>query len=223
MFSGIVEEAGSVKRLQYKDKVLNLAIQAKTVLIGTKPGDSIAVNGVCLTVTSVGRGFFEAQAIGETLSKTNLGLLKISDAVNLERSLKPSDRISGHFVSGHIDAVAKVKNIIRRSGFNEVVISMPSGSADHIVEKGSVAMNGISLTVSKVGISTFSVSIIPHTWKNTNLDKIKPGDSVNIETDMLGKYVVKYIARTSGTDGINKKDFFSEYIEMSGGGISACN
>jgi len=223
MFSGIVEETGKIKALQFKDKVLNLSIEARSVLGGTKKGDSIAVNGACLTVTDIKRGFFVAQAIGETLLKTNLGSLKVSDIVNLERALKVSDRISGHFVSGHVDRVCSVKNIVKNPSSWEIYFSAPDDLLQFFVEKGSVAVNGVSLTVSKIKPSSFAVAVIPHTLKNTNLAALKAGDKINVEADIFGKYIIKYLDRTSSPATFGGKNILSNFMDMAEGGDLACN
>ena len=223
MFSGIVEETGKIKALQYKDKILNLSIEAKVVLGGAKKGDSIAVNGACLTVVEIKRGFFIAQAVGETLLKTNLGSLKVSDIVNLERALKVSDRISGHFVSGHIDRVCSVKNIVKNLSSWEIYFSAPDDFLQFFVEKGSVAVNGVSLTVSKIKPSSFAIAVIPHTLKNTNLAALKAGDKVNVEADIFGKYIMKYLDRTASAPKFGGKNIISNLIDMAEGGDLACN
>ncbi|MFA5104778.1 MAG: riboflavin synthase [Candidatus Margulisiibacteriota bacterium] len=223
MFSGIVEEIGKIKALQYKDKVLNLSIEAKVVLGGTKKGDSIAVNGACLTVVDIKRGFFIAQAIGETLQRTNLGALKVSNIVNLERALKVSDRISGHFVSGHVDRVCSVKNIVKNPSSLDIYFSAPDDFLQFFVEKGSVAVNGVSLTVSAIKPSSFAVAVIPHTMKNTNLVMLKAGDKVNIEADIFGKYIIKYLSRTASAPSFGGKNIISNLIDMTEGGDLACN
>ncbi len=223
MFSGIVEETGKIKGLQYKDRALSLVIEAKTVLSGTKKGDSVSVNGVCLTVTEIKRGAFTAQAVEETLQKTNLGSLKVADRVNLERALKVSDRISGHFVSGHIDMACSVKNIVKNHSSWEIFVSAPEELLRFLVEKGSVALNGVSLTVAKIKASSFSVVIIPHTLKNTNLYLIKAGDKINVEADMIGKYIAKYLDKSVSSAPFSGKNIISNFIDMAEGGDLACN
>lgn len=223
MFSGIVEETGKIKALQYKEKVLEILIEARDVLAGTKKGDSIAVNGACLTVTDVKRGAFAAQVVKETLLKTNLAVLKISDVVNLERALKVSDRISGHFVSGHIDRVCSVKNIVKSAPSWDVFFSASDELLQYFVEKGSVAVNGVSLTVSKLGPSSFAVAVIPHTLKNTNLIALKVGDKVNIEADIFGKYIISHLKRTATSGAVSGKNIISELMDMTEGGDLACN
>ncbi len=223
MFSGIVEETGRIKALQYKDKTLILSVEAKAVLGGTKKGDSIALNGACLTVIDIKRGFFTAQAVGETLGKTSLGSLKVSDMVNLERALKVSDRISGHFVSGHVDRVCSVKNIVKDPSSWEIFVSAPDDFLQFFVEKGSVAINGISLTVAKIKPASFSVIVIPHTLKNTNIAVLKAGDKVNVEADIFGKYIIKYLDKTASVSPFAGKNIISNFIDLAEGGDMACN
>lgn len=189
MFTGIIEELGAVKSISKRGKYALLEIRADKILDDIKIGDSVAVNGACLTIVKKENAFLSFEVMEETLRLTNLGGLHPNDAVNLERALKAGDRLSGHFVSGHIDA----KAVIRKKAFIgenlcfEIVI--PKGLNKYIILKGSVAVDGISLTVADVRASAFSVYIIPHTIKNTTLKNKNAGSLVNIEADMLAKYV----------------------------------
>jgi len=188
MFTGIIEELGKVKRIRRRLSVTLLEISAKESLVDTKIGDSVAVNGVCLTVVSLAYDSVSFEVIETTLKNTNLGFLKIGQQVNLERSLKLGDRISGHFVSGHIDCLGTVRN--RRSVRNtsiEFEISVPLEFMRYCLPKGSVSLDGVSLTLAKVSINTFTVCIIPHTLKNTTLNSKHPSDKLNIEFDILAK------------------------------------
>lgn len=224
MFTGIVEETGKVKSVRNKDDMMELSVEAKVVLSGTKKGDSIAVNGACLTVTDIKRGYFTAQAVKETLSRTNLRDLKISDPVNLERALKVSERISGHFVLGHVDRVCPVKNIVKSRSSWEIFFSAPEELLGYFVEKGSVAVNGVSLTVSKMGPSSFAVSVIPHTLAGTNLISLKPGDKVNVEADVFGKYIVSRLNNMSAAStSFSGKNIINSLMDMTEGGDIACN
>lgn len=187
MFSGIIEELGEVKKIAHRDKVRLFEIKANTVLTDTKIGDSIAVNGVCLSVVKKAQGVLTFEVIPETLKVTNLGWLKLLDKVNLERSLKVGDRISGHFVTGHIDCLG----IIRRKNYiNDNLsfeIAIPPKFINYYTPKGSIAVDGISLTVVDKKSNTFTVYLIPRTFQNTTLRFKGPSDRVNIEFDILTK------------------------------------
>lgn len=187
MFSGIIEELGEVKGLFRQGSLSCLEVKAGISVEGVKIGDSIAVNGVCLTITKISNSSLFFDVMPETLKITNLGQLKYNDKVNLERALKVGDRISGHFVSGHIDCcgVIKKKGIRAENLVFDIVI--PGKFMQNIVLKGSVAIDGISLTVASKKSNEFSVFVIPHTLKNTTLGVKGPSSKVNIELDMLLK------------------------------------
>ena len=192
MFTGIIEEMGIVKSI--KSKVIT--IEANKIFDDLKLGDSVAVNGTCLTVSSFSNKIFNADITSETLSRTNLGDLKSGFKVNLERALTLNGRLGGHIVSGHIDGVGIIKNISKKSEDIELVIEVPTNLMKYIIEKGSVAVDGISLTIAKVdnNKNNFSVAIIPHTLKETVLYYKKAGDKVNIENDIIGKYVERLLS-----------------------------
>lgn len=192
MFTGIIEEMGIVKSI--KSKVIT--IEANKIFDDLKLGDSVSVNGTCLTVSSFSNKIFNADITSETLSRTNLGDLKSGFKVNLERALTLNGRLGGHIVSGHIDGVGIVKNISKKSEDIELVIEVPTNLMKYIIEKGSVAVDGISLTIAKVdnNKNNFSVAIIPHTLKETVLYYKKAGDKVNIENDIIGKYVERLLS-----------------------------
>lgn len=189
MFTGIIEELGTVERVGGGEIVL----RAATVLEGTRLGDSIAVNGVCLTVTRLTSAGFTADVMPETLRRSSLGNLRPGSQVNLERAMAADGRFGGHIVSGHIDGTGTVSSL-RREG-NAVWVTIAAGPEllRGIVEKGSIAIDGISLTVAAVDDASFSVSIIPHTAASTILGTKRPGDTVNLETDLIGKYVEKLL------------------------------
>lgn len=192
MFTGIVEELGSVKRITRKSGVTLLEINAKEALIDTKVGESIAVNGVCLTVVKINpatacRGWVSFEVMASTFKDTNLGLLKAGQMVNLERSLKMGDRVSGHFVSGHIDCLGLVRRKGLRHGNIEFEISVPVSFMRYCLPKGSVSLDGISLTLAEKRANIFSVFIIPHTLKKTTLNFKGPSDKLNVEFDLLAK------------------------------------
>jgi riboflavin synthase len=187
MFTGIVEESGRVKKVSSRAGLILLEISAKQTLLDTKIGDSLAVNGVCLTVVAIRDNSFSFEVMGQTYKNTNLGLLKIGQVVNLERSLKVGDRVSGHFVSGHIDCLGLVRRKTLRNGSVELEISVPLAFMRYCLPKGSVSVDGISLTLASIRANTFTVYIIPHTLKNTTLSFTGPSDKLNVEFDILAK------------------------------------
>lgn len=193
MFTGIVEEMGQVEGIQRGRQSAVLTIRAKTVLEGTKIGDSIAVNGVCLTVTSLSSDRFTADVMHETLDRSSLAQLKRGGAVNLERAMPADGRFGGHIVAGHIDGTGRVIQIQKDDNAIWYTIQAPPQVLRYIVEKGSVAVDGISLTVARVGADSFAISAIPHTVAQTVLRDRKEGDLVNLETDIIGKYVEKLL------------------------------
>jgi len=191
MFTGIIEETGIITTIKHGAGSSQLTIQAKLVVEDVKVGDSISTNGVCLTVTSFGPNYFIVDVMPETIRKTSLNLLKPGSAVNLERALRLMDRIGGHLVSGHIDGTGK---IVRRWEEDNAVwfkISAEAGILRYIVDKGSVALDGISLTVTTADAQSFNVSVIPHTRDVTTLLTKKNGDLLNIECDIIAKYIEK--------------------------------
>ena len=193
MFTGIIEGLGAVKGITQKDKGFVFRIAPYFILDDPKQGESIAVNGVCLTATTIAPGFFTADASPETLSRSNLGDLKAGDVVNLERALRFSDRIGGHLVSGHIDGTGSILEKRPLGQFVLISVAVPQNFERYIIEKGSIALDGISLTVNNCGPGRFSVSIIPHTAGITTLDKREAGGKVNIELDIIGKYIEKLL------------------------------
>ena len=191
MFTGLVEEIGYINAVYHHGRMLNFTIAAPALLHDLNIGDSIAVNGACLTVTEIGDSSFSVQAVDETLKRTTLENLKKGNPVNLERALCLGDRLGGHLVQGHIDGTGRI--VSRKGDSDNVIISIaPKNELErYIVEKGSVAIDGISLTVTYAKTGEFGVSVIPHTLKATTLGKARIGDHVNIETDIIGKYVEK--------------------------------
>ena len=204
-FTGIIEEKGKVKSLSKN----SICIEAKKVLEKTGIGDSIAVNGVCLTVTSLGdreNNFFTADVMPETFSRTNLGNLKEGSAVNLERAMAADGRFGGHIVSGHIDGRGKISRIENDGNAVLFWIEADRKIISLIVEKGSVAVDGISLTVAGLSASSFCVSVIPHTLSQTALGLKKTGDLVNLENDMIGKYVARLLGKNPEASGLTDND-----------------
>lgn len=191
MFSGIIEEFGIVKEASKQTTGIRIVISAKEILKDTKVGDSISVNGVCLTVVNIEREFLSFDVVPETVKRTTIGELKALDRVNLERAIKAGQRISGHFITGHIDYKARIIELKNDVGGLKMKIFLPEEFTNFLVEKGSVALDGVSLTVTEIGRNYFSVCLIPHTLKNTTLGLKKKDNYVNIETDILAKYVNK--------------------------------
>lgn len=192
MFTGIVEEIGKIRHVISGSVSGEIQIGASKVLEGTKVGDSIAVNGVCLTVTRLNRDGFCADVMPETLRRTNLGKLNSGDSVNLERAMAADGRFGGHIVSGHIDGVGYIHEKRPEGNAVWVKIGAPPEILDLIVEKGSIAIDGISLTVATVSDRDFQVSVIPHTGEETILLKKEVGEAVNLENDIVGKYIQKF-------------------------------
>ena len=193
MFTGIVEELGQVKALSLRGNSGTLTVKAKKVLEGTKIGDSIAVNGVCLTVTNMKNNEFSADVMAETVRRSSLGALQDGSYVNLERAMAADSRFGGHIVSGHIDGTGAITQVRRDDNALWYTVEASPALLRYIVEKGSIAMDGISLTVAAVEADRFSVSVIPHTAAVTALGRKRPGDVVNLETDIIGKYVEKLL------------------------------
>ena len=203
MFTGIIEEVGSVISIRRSAASSFIRLRAEKVLSGTKLGDSIAVNGVCLTVTELDDTSFQADVMNETLSRSSLGSLSNGSPVNLERAMAADGRFGGHIVSGHIDGTGTITNI-RNDGIAVwYTISAKPDIMRYIVEKGSIAVDGISLTVAKVTDSSFSVSVIPHTAAETILGNRKKGDIVNLENDIIAKYIEKLIKPESSKNGVS--------------------
>jgi riboflavin synthase len=210
MFTGIIEELGTLKGIKRGADSAVLEVQAKTVLSEVKAGDSIAVNGVCLTVTGFSPSYFTAEVMAETLRRSTLGTLRPGDRVNLERALRLSDRLGGHMVSGHIDGVGMVKSVAKEDIAVVFTITAPEPVARYIIEKGSIAIDGISLTVVDFKGLDFRVSIIPHTASLTTLGFRKPGDQVNLEADVIAKYVERLAGKAGSQGGGIDMKFLAE-------------
>lgn len=209
MFTGIIEEIGEIAAVKNGAKSCTLSIAGSLIFDDLKIGDSVAVNGVCLTATSINGNIFTADVMAETMRRSSLGTLKNGSKVNLERAMSANGRFGGHIVSGHIDGVGFVQSLVREDNAVWVTITADDAVMRYIVEKGSVAIDGISLTVAKVFKDAFSVSVIPHTGSETTLLSKKSGDRVNLECDIIGKYVEKLIGKPSGIteDFLKKYDF----------------
>lgn len=194
MFTGIIEEIGKIKGIHKGKSSAVLEISASKVLEDVHLGDSIAVNGVCLTVTSFGDSWFKVDVMHESMNRSSLSVLKSGSHVNLERAMAANGRFGGHIVSGHVDGMGTVRSVERDDNAVWYTITAAPTIMKYIVEKGSITIDGISLTVAKVGHDNFSVSIIPHTLKETILAEKRPGDVVNLENDMIGKYVERFVS-----------------------------
>jgi riboflavin synthase len=201
MFTGLIEEVGLVRRLDRGPDGGRLSVRAKTVLVGTKIGDSIATSGACLTVIALDPEGFVVECMPETLSRTTLGQVGPGSIVNLERSLRWGDRLGGHLVLGHADGVGEVLSVRRAGIASEVRVSLPDELRGAVAAKGSIAIDGISLTVMRVDSEAFEVGIIPHTLKETTLRAVKAGLRVNLEADVLARYVLQSLQAMSAAGG----------------------
>src|SRR5688500_8153723 len=194
MFTGIIEELGSVRSIEERGENARIVIDARVVTAGTNHGDSIAVNGVCLTALDIHRDSFAADVSRETLLRSTLGSLKPGAPVNLVRAVTPATRLGGHMVQGHVDGRGQFVSVEDHGDSWTLRIAYPPEIARYLVFKGSVAVEGISLTIANLTDEYFEIAIIPKTWEGTNLAHLKPGDSVNLEVDVIGKYVERLLA-----------------------------
>lgn len=194
MFTGLIEEIGTVKNIRKGNVSSQITIGAQKVLEGIKEGNSICTNGACLTVIAHSIREFTVDVMAETMRRTNLHKLTLGDKVNLERALKVGDRLGGHIVSGHVDGIGTILQMKREENAIWITISVTNNILKYIVEKGSVTIDGISLTIAEVDDKNFRVSVIPHTGLMTTLLKKQPGDELNIENDIVGKYIEKFIS-----------------------------
>ena len=207
MFTGIIEELGKIRQITNK----SVEIECKTVLDDVKLGDSICVNGVCLTVINIKSDGFTADVSPETYSVTNLSTLKVGNFVNLERAMGANGRFGGHIVSGHIDGKGKGVNIEKSGDFYKLKIELPQELSKYVIKKGSIGVNGISLTIAGVSGNIIEIAVIPHTYESTNLKYLKPEDYVNIEVDMFAKYIEKFLST-----GDNKSRIDMDFLEENG-------
>lgn len=210
MFTGIIEEVGKIQEIRRQGPSVHLVVQAKKILEDIHVGDSIAVNGICLTATAFTEAGFSADVMHETMSRTSLGNLRKGSSVNLERAMQMNGRFGGHIVSGHIDGTGVIEKIEKDSIAVWYTIRADRRILRYIVEKGSVALDGISLTVASVSAEHFRVSVIPHTQGHTALSEKKVKDIVNIENDCVGKYIEKFLCEEKGTTGITR-EFLAKY------------
>src|SRR5436305_7515732 len=201
MFTGIIEELGRVRSIEKRGEGARLVSEARTVMDGTQEGDSIAVNGVCLTAVDVRSASFAADGSSETLQRSTLGTLRAGSLVNLERAVTPATRLGGHIVQGHVDARGRLASVEDHGESWTVRIEYPKEIARYLVFKGSVAVEGISLTIAGLTDEYFEVAIIPKTWAVTNLSHLRPGDPVNLEADIIAKYVERILSVGSRQGG----------------------
>ena len=194
MFTGIIEELGRVRSLERRGEGVRMTVEARVVTEGKGEGDSIAVNGVCLTALDLRRDSFAADGSRETLQRSTLGALRAGAFVNLERAVTPSTRLGGHIVQGHVDGRGRFLSADEHGGSWTVRIGYPPELARYLVFKGSVAVEGISLTVAALADDHFEVAVIPKTWAVTNLSRLRPGDAVNLEADIIAKYVERILS-----------------------------
>lgn len=211
MFTGIIEETGKIKSFGKMSNGATIEICCNKVLKETQIGDSISINGVCETVTKISSNSFTAKISDETLNVTTFKSFKQGDIVNLERALTLNSRLGGHIVSGHVDCEGKLLNIEKLSEFYNMEFEIPKEQSKYVVYKGSITINGISLTVADINDNKFKIAIIPHTFENTNLKYLQTGDNVNIETDILSKYVEKMLSVRD-----NKRDISLEFLQENG-------
>jgi len=193
MFTGLIEELGTIKSLTRDGTNLNIEISCKLILEDIKLGDSISVDGCCQTVTKIAKDSFSVTAIDETLKLTNFNEYKESTKVNLERCVRPIDRLGGHIVQGHVDGVGELIKVVDQEGSYDLHFKIPYELSKYIIHKGSISINGISLTVAGITDTELKVCIIPKTWEMTNLAQLKPGSKINLEVDMVAKYIEKFV------------------------------
>jgi riboflavin synthase len=223
VFTGIVEEVGNIKAISNLGIETRITINAKKVLESTNIGDSISVNGICLTVTEKNENDFSADVMPETLKKSNLSSLSNRSGVNLERALKVSDRLGGHIVSGHIDGTGVLLSVTKDRNAIVLKIKADIDQLRYMIEKGSVSLDGVSLTIFNVDTNDFSVSIIPHSAKSTIIGAYKAGDKINIECDLIGKYVERLLAFSENYGGVDntknqgeKENLSIDFLKMHG-------
>lgn len=210
MFTGIIEEIGKIKAINRGNRSIVLDIEATRVLEDTKIGDSIATNGVCLTVTDIREKFFSADVMPETMERSNLGGLKPGDRVNLERALCLNSRLGGHLVAGHVDGTGRLTGKVEDDNAIWLTIAASPQILHYVIEKGSVTIDGVSLTVAYVDEVVFRVSVIPHTQEKTTLVRKQVGDIVNLENDMVAKYVEKLLGQKPESGGLTL-DFLQQH------------
>ncbi len=211
MYTGLIEETGRISEIKTDGNSMYLTVDCEKVLDGMKIGDSIAINGACQTVIELSQKSFKVFASFETLKITTFKDFKTSTEVNLERTMRLSDRLDGHIVSGHVDGTAKVVSIKKINEAHEFTFEVEPELSKQIVKKGSVTIDGISLTVTEIKVNVFNIAVIPHTYLSTTLKNLKIGDRVNIETDMIAKYIEKYLLSNDNNSKID-----TNFLERNG-------
>jgi riboflavin synthase len=214
MFTGLIEEIGTIKSLRPEGGGFRIVVSASKITEDLQIDDSVSINGVCQTVVACNSKSFEAVAVEETLRKTTFGRLRAGDSVNLERALKVGDRLGGHFVQGHVDCVGEIRSIVKERTAVNLWISFPIEFGKYIVNTGSICVNGISLTSARVENNLFMVAVIPHTWENTTFKAAKVGDSVNLEFDIIGKYIEKLMFENKSETGKTKSSPLDKFIDQ---------
>jgi riboflavin synthase len=205
MFTGLIEEIGQLVAVESMGTARRFTIGAEKILADAKIDDSICVSGVCLTVVAISGNAFQVQAVDETLRKTTLGNLRQSRRVNLERALRPTDRLGGHFVQGHVDGTAQIVDFIPQAAGKLMVVELDNKLLRYVIPHGSIALDGVSLTVAQLENSRLTIALIPHTLAQTTLGERQAGDWINVETDLLGKYVERLLATQAGSNLTNEK------------------
>jgi riboflavin synthase len=205
MFTGLVEEIGQIAQVESFGASRRFTIGAKKILADAKIDDSICVSGVCLTVVAVSGNAFQVQAVDETLRKTTLGNLRQGSRVNLERALRPTDRLGGHFVQGHVDGTAQIVDFAPQAAGKLMTLELGRELLRYVIAHGAIALDGVSLTVARVEESHITIALIPHTLAQTTLGERQPGDWLNVETDLLGKYVERLMTAPAGSALTNEK------------------
>lgn len=215
MFTGIIKQTGKARKIPKKGNQANITVEFQNEITGLDIGESIAVNGVCLTVVDSGKNYFSADVSDETLNRTNLGELKPNDVVNLESALKIGESMGGHLVNGHVDGIGRITKKIKKGKNILLIVDASEKIMRFIVKKGSIAIDGISLTIASCDENSFTISIIPHTESSTNLKWKKIGDPVNLENDIVGKYVEKF-TNFKNRDHENKNKLSKEFLAKHG-------
>lgn len=205
MFTGLVEEIGEIIAVEAHGAARRFTIRAKKVLLEAKIDDSICVSGVCLTVVARSENTFQVQAVDETLRKTTLGNFQLNAPVNLERALRPTDRLGGHFVQGHVDGVGEIVDVVPQAAGKLMVVELPQELLRYVIPQGSLALDGVSLTVARLEAARVTLALIPHTLAQTTLGARRRGEWLNVETDLLGKYVERLLTTKTKDDLTNEK------------------
>jgi riboflavin synthase len=216
VFTGIIEEVGTIQEMRFQSEGATIAIAATIISDDLKVGDSIAVNGVCLTATRIGPNSFLCDISAETLRRSSFRQAKHGTRVNLERSLRVGDRLGGHFVLGHVDDVGRLIAKTKSGQGYEISFDLPKELGHYVVHKGSISVDGISLTIAALNTASFSVSVIPHTFQSTNLNQLTVGSLVNLEVDILGKYIERFFHLVRDQDEKGGSKLTADYLKSQG-------